>query len=416
MKRARIAKSIGFIESVSIALSLIIGSSIFVFPLIAARDAGPLSIIGWILGAVYAFIAALLLSELAIKYPKEGGPYAYLNKAFGLRVGFVSGWVFWLSYVFSLSVEIMILKLFFDFFLPMNSLIIAISISILMAILNILGMKLSGKIENILTLIKVMSILTILFFSFQKFDLVHMKHMPSGNPMQLIFYSTLISMYAYTGFEIVTVPEEEIKNARKIIRRSMMTAITLSSVFFILSVIAIIGVKDWQSYGSYNTLFDLYYEINPLVSYVVLIGGIISVITSINALIVGSSRISFSMSRDGMLPSFFDHINSNNAPDYSILFQLVSALLVMLVISDIEFLAIFSISLVISIYFACTIASLKLIKHNIIENRILAFVVFFLSFLMLLYMGFQVVVFLTFSIISGILFYFLEKFRLSSKR
>lgn len=416
MKRVRVAKSIGFLESISIALSLVIGSSIFVFPLITAREAGPLSIISWVIGAIYAFVVGLLISELAIKYTKEGGPYLYLYKAFGKRIGFISGWIFWLSYILSFSVEIMILKLLLDFLFPSYSIIISIFVAVALSVLNIFGMKISGLIEDILTILKVLAIIIIIFFSFQNFSVSNIQNLPKGNYLNLILYSTLVSMYAYTGFEIVTVPEEEIKSARKIIRRSIMISITLSSLFFILCVIAIVGLKDWHSFTNYETIFDLYYEINPIIGAVVLIGGIISIFTSINALIVGSSRISFSMSKDNMLPNAFSHLNSAKVPDYSILFQLLTAILLLLAIDDIEFLAVYSVSLIIFIYFACTIASLILIKHNIIENRILAFLSFLLTTLMFLSIGEQAMIFLLFSIISGVLFYFLENFRFSSKR
>ena len=89
-------KSISFSVLVLLAINAIIGTGIFFVPGIAARIAGPASIISWILVSVLALLVAACFAELVSMFPKAGGVYEYTKQAFGEFGGFMVGWISWL--------------------------------------------------------------------------------------------------------------------------------------------------------------------------------------------------------------------------------------------------------------------------------------------------------------------------------
>ena len=90
-------KSISFSVLVLLAINAIIGTGIFFVPGIAARIAGPASIISWILVGILALLVAACFAELVSMFPKAGGVYEYTKQAFGEFGGFMVGWIAWIA-------------------------------------------------------------------------------------------------------------------------------------------------------------------------------------------------------------------------------------------------------------------------------------------------------------------------------
>jgi APA family basic amino acid/polyamine antiporter len=384
MRRKRLMKSIGFLDSLNLGLSLIIGSSIFIFPLIISSKTGTVSLLGWFLGALYSFIIGIILSELALKYPKEGGIYEFAHKAFGDRAGFAFGTILWISYTSSITVEILILKLILDSVIPSISMAVAIATLLFLTFINLLGLKLSSRIEDTLTFTKLFIIILFLFFAFQKFNPSNLQPLSPNKPLlSLILCSAMLSMYSYTGFEVITLPEEEIKNARKIIRKALLASIFISSIIFILSNLAILGLDNWQNFSKYSTLIDLSsVNLSKEISTLILIASLISLAAAMNALIIGSSRVVYAMSSDNIFFPFFDHLNNKGVPDYALLVQAVVSL--SLLIFSLEPMINFAIATTLLSYMLSSLSALKLLpKTRFIEARILPIIAATISLLLL---------------------------------
>ena len=85
---------LGLWDTVSIIVGIVIGSSVFTTPpTIFSNVPGPWEALGvWFVGGVLSLIGALCYAELATTYPRSGGDYVYLTRAFGRPVGFLFGW------------------------------------------------------------------------------------------------------------------------------------------------------------------------------------------------------------------------------------------------------------------------------------------------------------------------------------
>lgn len=422
MRRLKLIKGLGFLEILSLGISLIMSSGIFLIPLIAAKEYGVFSILGWVLGSIFAILMGLTLSELAVKMPKEGGPYAYVHKAFGNTIGFLTGWIFWFSYWITISVEILALSFFLRPFFPEVNSLIRLSISIVLFLIitfiNYLGIKISGEVEDILTFLKVATLIVFIvagFFAFKQQNLFPL--MPSDKSLiSIISGSTILALYAYTGFEIITVPEEEVKNAKKAIRKALVFSINTTHLLFILVVFTLLGIMHWSNYGNYLSIAGVAKDVLGYnIGTIVAVGGIMAVLGSINAVVLGSSRVALSMAEDNLFPKFFDHVNEKHkTPDYALIAQTILAILLVILLPNFELLARFTVMLTLFVYLICSLSVLKLIKSPnnkmlILETRLTPIIVALLSVL-LLFM-FEISLWMTFAglMVIGYMFYLLER-------
>ena len=88
-------KKIGFWTVLSIVFGSQIGSGIFILPSTLASY-GNFGLYGWCSAGLGAILLAIVFAELCSRFPKTGGPYAYVKIAFGTKSGFFVGWAYWL--------------------------------------------------------------------------------------------------------------------------------------------------------------------------------------------------------------------------------------------------------------------------------------------------------------------------------
>ena len=371
MHRVRLIRGVGYLEAVMLGIGFIVGSGIFIMHLLAAKEAGTLSLVCWVIGGIFSILTGLCFAELAAKVPKAGGPYAYAHQAFGNTTGYIVGWIFWLYYWVTIAGEVLAITLYLGFIFPQFSnilrLFISLIIMITLTVINIRGVKFGCRVEDIFTIGKLLplflfGIVGLFFIKFSNFY----PYIPEGKSIiSAIGSSTILVLWAYLGAEIITVPEEEIKNAKKNIRRSIMVSIFTTNSLYLLVAFVTLGVLSWTNYGSYYTLFDISKTfMGGIGSYILLIGGLISIIGALNAVILGCARIAMAISQDNMFPKFLQHLHRKyKTPDHALVLQAILATILVFVASDFTTAASLSVLLVLVTYLFSSFAVLKLIKR-----------------------------------------------------
>jgi basic amino acid/polyamine antiporter, APA family len=159
-----IEANLGLWDAISIIVGIIIGVGIFETPpRVFAVAPNPVIAIGvWVLGGVLALLGAFCFAELASAYPRSGGEYVYLTRAFGPLTGFLFAWsqltvtrsgsVAALAYIFGLRTASL-----FGFDDTSIFLLAGLSLIVLTAI-NILGVHIGTRTQHVLTLAKVLGL------------------------------------------------------------------------------------------------------------------------------------------------------------------------------------------------------------------------------------------------------------------
>jgi basic amino acid/polyamine antiporter, APA family len=165
-------------DAVCIIVGVIIGAGVFeCAPNVASAAGSTLGVVGfWVLGGFLSLCGALCYAELATAYPRAGGDYEYLTRAYGPRAGFLFGWflvtlirpgdIALLALVFA-RYAVAIAPEYFD---PAHHWIsyraLAIGGVLALTYVNVLGVRQGKRVQNSLTTIKVLSILAVVLLAF----------------------------------------------------------------------------------------------------------------------------------------------------------------------------------------------------------------------------------------------------------
>jgi amino acid transporter len=172
--RTGLIRALGPAMATAVVVGTVIGSGIFKKPQSVAAniDSFGLTALVWILGGVLVFLGALALGEVAVLYPRAGGNYVFLREAYGRMAGFLWGWVeFCIIRAASLGALATVFSESFNDLMgrplgywPLQAL--TMSTIVVLAGVNILGVRWGGGLQLFITLVKIGSLLGILALPF----------------------------------------------------------------------------------------------------------------------------------------------------------------------------------------------------------------------------------------------------------
>ena len=214
-----------------------------------------------------------------------------------------------------------------------------------LAVTNIIGVRAAGKINDALTLLK---LAPLVFFVIAGVTWIFLNPtVASANlspfaPFGFAGFGSAIVLifWAYAGFEISTIPAEDIDKPNKTIPRAIIFGILVVTVFYLTTNVVLFGVRSWSL---------LQYDTAPLASassgilgsnaVLALVGGglvgvgaLISVAGSDESGMIGTARLGYALAADGLFPKVFAKIHRKfKTPYASVIIQSVTALIASIV-------------------------------------------------------------------------------------
>lgn len=344
MSQNKLRPELTLFDVTNLVVGAIIGADIYVASAFGAGLLGPFSLVVWVLAGVIAIIIALCFAQCAAILPRVGGPYAYAHAAWGPFAGFIVGWSLWLAEWMSLAVFPVAFTQYLMFFLPgldpFSQVIVKTLFVVFLIATNIAGVKAAGRTNDVLTLVKLAPL--VFFVAIGLSFMVSHSTVASANLSPFIpfgvgnFGTALVLIFwAYAGFEISTIPAEEIKEPAKTIPRAIILGISIVTIFYLTTNVVLFGTRRWDL---------LQHDIAPLASatdtalgsipLLALIGGIIvgggalvSVAGSDESGMIGTSRLGYALAADGLFPRAFAKLDPTfKTPYLGIIIQAVTAL------------------------------------------------------------------------------------------
>ena len=274
MAEEKLQRKLGLFPATNIVVANMIGAGIFTTSglLMAGLNDPRLMIILWAAGGVIALLGALSYGELGAAMPGAGGEYLFLSRLYHPVFGFLSGWV---SFMVGFSAPIAASALGFseyftraapgliDFFqssgimgLAGTKKLLAISIILIFTFIHYRGIKYGAKIQNILTILKVVLVVVLLIAGFSSgngdFNNFAIKgETPSGLAgWKTIGLSLMWIMFAYSGWNASTYLGAEIKNPSKVLPLSLIIGTGIVMLLYIgLNVLYVYGIKPDEMKG-----------------------------------------------------------------------------------------------------------------------------------------------------------------------
>ena len=381
-------KELGFISLVSIVISSQLGSGAFVLPSQLAPFK-TIGLLGWVVSVAGAISLALIFSDLSSKIPKSGGPHVYVTEAFGRVAGFFTAWTYWIiswaSNSILLVTAINYLSIITGRLSHIETFIIEAMILFSISLVNIAGMKFSGKIETFLTCLKVIPLLIfpVIFFMFfdPSFFKISLKEVASGGDvMSTISQTALLTFWGFIGVECATAPAGCVKNPKKTIPRSIIIGTSIVAIVYLLNTISISGVVGFDklevSSAPYATAMGSIFT--NFSDKAIAILAIIVCVGTLNAWTLTSCQIAYGAFEEGLFPTIFGKSNQSGSPYAAILIAAVGSLpflvLEQLHPGGLGKLIDMLVSVFLCVYTACCLAYMKLIKfwYKDLKKRVAA--------------------------------------------
>lgn len=352
MAEEQLQRKLGLFPSTNIVIANMIGAGIFTTSglLLKGLHDPVLMLALWAAGGLIAICGALSYGELGAAMPGAGGEYLFLSKLYHPVFGFLSGWVsFMVGFSAPIAASAMGFSEYFCRALPafpgwlsssgiLNEVwtkkLLSVIIILIFTFIHYRGIKTGAKIQNFLTVLKVVLIVVLLFagFSSGKGDFSNFTVTDSSASgfagLKTMGLSLMWIMFAYSGWNASTYLGAEIKNPAKILPRSLIYGTGIVIVLYLaLNVLYVYGIRPEEMKGvisvgglAMGNLFGRSAEV--LFSLIIAF----ALFSSLSAFIIIGPRVYYSMASDRLFFRSVARVHPKfQVPSNSILLQCVIA-------------------------------------------------------------------------------------------
>jgi len=335
--KGKLIRGVGFWTAIAVVISNMIGTGIFTITGFMASDIGdPIWIIGlWILGGFIALMGALAVAELGAMLPFAGGDYIYLHNSYGPFWAYMTGWMsFFVGFSAPIAISAIAFMMYINNLTPSLSnlqlRIFAILVIFLFAGLHYAGLKVSKFVQNSITSLKVIFILTVIGASFLwgKGNWGHFSENLIDNVPSISLtkagVSLIFVMFAYSGWNAASYLAGEIKNPGKNLPKSIITGtLAVTLIYLLLNLVysyalpinEMKGVVDIGA-DSMNALFG------SSISSITTVGFAVSILACMSAMIFIGPRVYYAMAEDNLFFKKFKEVHPIfKTPSKAILLQ-----------------------------------------------------------------------------------------------
>ena len=317
----------------SLVVGSIIGADVYVATAIGARLVGPASLVVWVLAGAMAMTIALCFAYCVMMLPKVGGPYAYVRAAVNPFVGFLVGWGLLLAEWFSLAVFPVAFTQYFLSLVPGidelgKALLKGVFIAIILST-NLVGVKTAGRVNDALTIAKLTPLLLIVVGGIAFLGLRPGTFASNLSPfvtgdLSAFGRALVLIFWAYAGFELSTLPTDEIDRPGKTIPRAIVIGMLIVIAFYLFTNFVVMGAVGGGALGvstsplidAAHAMFSAPILLTNAVVIVVGLGALLSITGADESGTVGTSRLAYAMSIDGLLPEAFSRSHSRFKTPY----------------------------------------------------------------------------------------------------
>ncbi|MBI3332702.1 MAG: amino acid permease [Candidatus Omnitrophica bacterium] len=370
-------RSLTLTDATALVVGCTIGAGIF---RMAAPIAGRIHQVGlvmavWVIGGITSFCGALCYAELAAAYPKTGGDYIYLTRAYGPAVGFLFGWTkIFTERIGTIAILGFVFAEYLGFLLPYGPLgtkAVASGAIVGLTAANVIGVHVGKGVQNFLTSLKILALASIIGMGM----ISGKGQAASPQPfwpaqldlgiLQAMGVALVFVLWTYGGWAESTYVVEEVKHPERTLPWSILWGLTIVTGLYLM--------VNWV-YLIYIPLSEM--GKHPLVAAEVMravwgpVGGTVtagmvacSAFGALNGFIMTSSRILMAVGRDHSLFSRLAHVDDRfSTPAKALIFNAAGALLLVWM-GTFEQIVTYS-TVVISLFFAMAAFSVILLRRR----------------------------------------------------
>lgn len=341
-------RTLGPAGLIALGIGAIIGAGLFTDTADAAANyAGPAVTISFIIAGIGCALAGLCYAEFASMIPIAGSAYTYSYATMGEFIAWIIGWDLILEYgVASAKIAIAwseyfnkLLNTLFHTAIPyqwchspfqssaegvsgiMN--IPALCIIVLLSVVLMRGVKGSSFVNSIIVIVKIFIVLLFIGFGWHYIQSGnHRPYIPENTSHVFgqygwtgILKGASIVFFAFIGFDAVSTAAQEAKHPKKDMPKGILLSLLICVVLYILFAHVLTGVAHYTEFKtvgketSVTYVVDTYMKGQGWLSTLITVAILAGFSSVMLVMLMGQSRIFFSMSKDGLVPSLFSQLH-----------------------------------------------------------------------------------------------------------
>ncbi|MFF0060069.1 APC family permease [Streptomyces sp. NPDC005279] len=295
-------RSLGVFDAVVIGLGSMVGAGIFVALGPAAGAAGSGLLLGLALAAVVAYCNAMSSARLAALYPASGGTYVYGRERLGEFWGYLAGWAFVVGKTASCAAMALTVG---AYAWPAQAHAVAVAAVVALTAVNYRGVQKSAWLTRAIVsvVLAVLAAVVVVSLGSGAADFGRLDVGADASAVGVLQAAGLL-FFAFAGYARIATLGEEVRDPARTIPRAVPLALGIALLVYVcvaVSVLSVLGVADVGR--ATPPLADAVRAAGaPWMAPVVQVGAAVAALGSLLALILGVSRTTLAMARDGHLP------------------------------------------------------------------------------------------------------------------
>ncbi|MDF2383885.1 amino acid permease [Nostoc ellipsosporum NOK] len=342
-------RTLGAWGLVALGIGAIIGAGLFsITGMAAANHAGPAITLSFIVAALGCLFAGLCYAEFASMIPVAGSAYTYSYATMGEFIAWIIGWDLVLEYAVGaatvgISWSRYLVKFLegFDVHLPHDLTVgpwdggiinlPAVFIIVLMSLLLIKGTKESAFVNAIIVALKIAVVLIFIVLGWKYINTANYNPYIPDNTGKFgdfgfsgIIRAAAIVFFAYIGFDAVSTAAQEAKNPKRDMPIGILGSLAICTLLYILFAHVMTGVTNYTQFAGKDSIAPVALAIDhmgtpdasgvitpdyPWLNRAILVAILAGYASVILVMLMGQTRVFFSMSKDGLIPRIFSTVN-----------------------------------------------------------------------------------------------------------
>lgn len=295
-------RSLGVFDAVVIGLGSMIGAGVFAALAPAARSAGTGLLIGLALAAVVAYCNAMSSARLAALYPASGGTYVYGRERLGDFWGYLAGWAFVVGKTASCAAMALTVG---AYAWPEQAHAVAVAAVVALTAVNYAGVQKSALLTRAIVAV-VLAVLVAVVVSCLGSGAADTGRLALGGDLSVdgVVEAAGLLFFAFAGYARIATLGEEVRDPARTIPRAVPVALGITLVVYVCVAVAVLSVLGAGELGRATAPLADAVEAAGAggLGPVVRVGAVVAALGSLLALILGVSRTTLAMARDGHLP------------------------------------------------------------------------------------------------------------------
>ncbi|MGH9322526.1 MAG: APC family permease [Vicinamibacteria bacterium] len=316
-RSAELPRKLSVLDSAAIVVGTVIGSAIFIVPNSVAQSlpSVPAFLGVWVFTGVLSFFGALAYAELGAMMPATGGQYVYLREAYGPLPAFLCGWAFFLviqsGSIATLAVGF---SIYLSYFVPLGEVlakVVSVALILALTVVNYRGVRQGAFVQKTFTILKIsgLAILVGSAFFAARGPVAAAAEAPAFD-FQQFGVAMIACLWAYEGWYCLSSVAGEIKNPQRNIPLALALGVFIIMAIYLSANLAYLRILPIEEIAVTPRVAATVAEraIGALGASLVSLTILLSIIGSLNGIILTAARVYFAQARDGL---FFSRVDES---------------------------------------------------------------------------------------------------------